>query len=154
VNGRNMGLLFKLAEEWLTKAQIELKHTLTLAVVKELLTEVEQFLWASHEMDPVFSFSWAAQFVVSSPLSHGVLMLRCSDSNFQNWSFYIPKLVDPAGLVLESGAKARALGLHVIAKLRDYADAEQVFWIHQPATTFLKCPKRVLFQFLCRKHML
>jgi hypothetical protein len=31
VNGRNMGLLFKLAEEWLTKAQIELKHTLTLA---------------------------------------------------------------------------------------------------------------------------
>jgi hypothetical protein len=35
-----MGLLFKLAEEWLTRAQIELKHTLTLAVVKELLTEV------------------------------------------------------------------------------------------------------------------
>jgi hypothetical protein len=35
-----MGLLFKLAKEWLTKAQIELKHTLTLAVVKEqLLTE-------------------------------------------------------------------------------------------------------------------
>jgi len=34
-----MGLLFKLAEEWLTKAQIELKHTLTLAVVKELLTK-------------------------------------------------------------------------------------------------------------------
>jgi hypothetical protein len=31
-----MGLLFKLAKEWLTKAQIELKHTLTLAVVKEL----------------------------------------------------------------------------------------------------------------------
>jgi hypothetical protein len=72
-----MGLLFKLAEEWLTNAQIELKHTLTLAVVKELLTEVEQFLWAGHEMDPVFSFSWAAQFVVSPPLSHGVLMLRC-----------------------------------------------------------------------------
>jgi hypothetical protein len=64
-----MGLLFKLAEEWITKAQIELKHTPTLAVVKELLTEVE--------MDPVFSFSWAAQFVVSLPLSHGVLMLRC-----------------------------------------------------------------------------
>jgi hypothetical protein len=40
-----MGLLFELAEEWLTKARIELKHTLTLAVVKELLTEVEQFLW-------------------------------------------------------------------------------------------------------------
>ncbi|CAK9256342.1 unnamed protein product [Sphagnum jensenii] len=53
VNGRNMGLLFELAEEWLTKARIELKHTLTLAVVKELLTEVEQFLWAGHEMDPV-----------------------------------------------------------------------------------------------------
>ncbi|KAH9537396.1 hypothetical protein CY35_16G051500 [Sphagnum magellanicum] len=53
VNGRNMGLLFKLAEEWLTKAQIELKHTHTLAVVKELLTEVEQFLWVGHEMDPV-----------------------------------------------------------------------------------------------------
>jgi hypothetical protein len=97
VNGRNMGLLFKLAEEWLTKAQIELKHTLTLAVVKELLTEVEQFLWAGpgHEMDPVFSFSWAAQFVVSPPLSHGVLILSCWDSNFQNWSFCIPKLVDP-----------------------------------------------------------
>ncbi|CAK9261829.1 unnamed protein product [Sphagnum jensenii] len=30
-----------------------------------------------------------------------------------------------AGLVLASGAKARALGLHVIAKLRGYADAEQ-----------------------------
>jgi acetyl-CoA acetyltransferase len=41
-----------------------------------------------------------------------------------------------AGPVLASGAKARALGLHVIAKLRGYADAEQVFWIHQPATTF------------------
>jgi hypothetical protein len=52
-------------------------------------------LWAGHEMDPVFSFSWAAQFVVSPPLSHGVLMLRCWDSNFQNWSFCIPKLVDP-----------------------------------------------------------
>jgi hypothetical protein len=39
VNGRNTGLLFKLAEEWLTKAQIELKQILTLAVVKELLTE-------------------------------------------------------------------------------------------------------------------
>jgi hypothetical protein len=54
-----MGLLFKLVEEWLTKAQIELKHTLTLAVVKELLTEVEQFLWVGpgHEMDPIFSFS-------------------------------------------------------------------------------------------------
>jgi len=51
-----MGLLFELAEEWLTKAQIELKHTLTFVVVKELLTEVEQFLWASHEMDPVCSF--------------------------------------------------------------------------------------------------
>jgi hypothetical protein len=38
VNGRNMGLLFKLAKERLTKAQFELKHTLTLAVVKELLT--------------------------------------------------------------------------------------------------------------------
>jgi hypothetical protein len=38
--------------------------------VKELLTEVEQFLWASHEMDPICSFSWAAQFVVSPPLSH------------------------------------------------------------------------------------
>jgi hypothetical protein len=57
VNGRNMGLLFKLVEEWLTKAQIELKHTLTLVVVKELLTEVEQFLWVGHEMDLVFSFS-------------------------------------------------------------------------------------------------
>ncbi len=34
-----MGLLFKLVEEWLTKAQIELKRTLTLAIVKELLTE-------------------------------------------------------------------------------------------------------------------
>jgi len=43
VNGRNMGLFFKLAKEWFTKAQIELKHTLTLAIVKELLTEVEQF---------------------------------------------------------------------------------------------------------------
>jgi acetyl-CoA C-acetyltransferase len=32
-----------------------------------------------------------------------------------------------AGLVLANGAKARALGLHVIAKLRGYADAEQVF---------------------------
>ncbi len=54
-----MGLLFKLAEEWLTKAQIELKQILTLAVVKELLTEVEveQFLWVGHEMDPVCSFS-------------------------------------------------------------------------------------------------
>ncbi len=54
-----MGLLFKLVEEWLTKPQIELKHTLTLAVVKELLTEVEQFLWVGpgHEMDPIFSFS-------------------------------------------------------------------------------------------------
>jgi hypothetical protein len=52
-----MGLLFKLAKEWLTKAQIELKHTLTLAVMKELLTEVEQFLWAGHEMDPICSFS-------------------------------------------------------------------------------------------------
>ncbi|KAH9565425.1 hypothetical protein CY35_04G078000 [Sphagnum magellanicum] len=60
VNGRNMGLLFKLAEEWLTKAQIELKHTLTLAVVKELLTEVEQFLWAGHEMDPVVERTLAA----------------------------------------------------------------------------------------------
>jgi hypothetical protein len=42
-----MGLLFKLAQEWLTKAQIELKHTLTLAVVKELLTEdtVKQLVW-------------------------------------------------------------------------------------------------------------
>jgi acetyl-CoA C-acetyltransferase len=40
------------------------------------------------------------------------------------------------GLVLASGAKARALGLHVIAKLRGYVDAEQVFWIHQPAITF------------------
>jgi hypothetical protein len=59
VNGRNMGLLFKLAKEWLTKAQIELRHTLTLAVVKELFTEVEQFLWVGpgHEMDLVFSFS-------------------------------------------------------------------------------------------------
>ncbi len=75
--GRNMGLLFKLAEERLTKAQIELKHTFTLAVVKKLLTEVEQFLWAGHEMDPTFSFTWAAQFVVSPPLSHGVLMLTC-----------------------------------------------------------------------------
>jgi hypothetical protein len=55
------------------------------------------------------------------------------------------------GLVLASGAKARALRLHVIAKLRGYADAEQVLWIHQPATTFLKCPRRVLFQFLCRQ---
>jgi hypothetical protein len=90
-----MGLLFKLAEKRLTKAQIELKHTLTLVVVKELLTEVEQFLWAGQEMDPVFSFSWAAQFVISPPLSHGVLMLTCWDSNFQNWSFSIPKLVDP-----------------------------------------------------------
>jgi len=43
-----MGLLFKLAEERLTKAQIELKHTFTLAVVKELLTKIEQFLWAGH----------------------------------------------------------------------------------------------------------
>jgi hypothetical protein len=51
-----MGFLFKLAEERLTKAQIELKHILTLVAVKELLTEVEQFLWV-HEMDPVFSFS-------------------------------------------------------------------------------------------------
>jgi hypothetical protein len=59
-----------------------------------------------------------------------------------------------AGLVLASGAKARALGLHVIAKLQVYADAEQVFWIHQPATTFLKCPRRVLFQFLCCQLML
>jgi len=41
-----MGLLFKLAEKRLTKAQFELKHTLTLVVVKKLLTEVEQFLWA------------------------------------------------------------------------------------------------------------
>jgi acetyl-CoA acetyltransferase len=41
-----------------------------------------------------------------------------------------------AALVLVSGAKARALGLHVIAKLRGYADAAQVCWIHQPATTF------------------
>jgi acetyl-CoA C-acetyltransferase len=41
-----------------------------------------------------------------------------------------------AGLVLANGAKARVLGLHVIAKLRGYADAAQVFWIHQPATTF------------------
>jgi hypothetical protein len=57
VNGRNMGLLFKLAEEWLTKAQIELKQILTLAVVREVLTEVEQFLWVGHEMDPVCSFS-------------------------------------------------------------------------------------------------
>ncbi|CAK9253274.1 unnamed protein product [Sphagnum jensenii] len=57
VNGKNMGLLFELAEEWLTKARIELKRTLTSAVVKELLTEVEQFLWAGHEMDPVCSFS-------------------------------------------------------------------------------------------------
>jgi len=31
------------------------------------------------------------------------------------------------GLVLARGAKARALGFHVIAKLRGYADAEQVF---------------------------
>jgi len=46
-----------------------------------------------------------------------------------------------AGLVLASGAKARALGLHVIAKLRGYADAEQVFWIHQPATTLKNAPK-------------
>jgi hypothetical protein len=68
-----MALLFKLAEEWLTKAQVQLKHTLTLAVVKELLTEVEQFLWAGHEMDTVCSFSSAAQFVVSPPLSHGPL---------------------------------------------------------------------------------
>jgi acetyl-CoA C-acetyltransferase len=30
-----------------------------------------------------------------------------------------------AALVLTSGAKARALGLHVIAKLRGYADAAQ-----------------------------
>jgi hypothetical protein len=90
-----MGLLFKLAEERLTKAQIELKYTLTLAVVKEMLTKVEQFLWAGHEMDPVFSFSWAAQFVISPPLSRGVLMLTCWDSNFQNWSFSILKLVDP-----------------------------------------------------------
>jgi hypothetical protein len=28
-----MGLLFKLAEEWLTKAQIELKHTLTVGAM-------------------------------------------------------------------------------------------------------------------------
>jgi hypothetical protein len=35
-----MGLLLELAEDWLTKARIESKHTLTLAVVKELLTEV------------------------------------------------------------------------------------------------------------------
>jgi hypothetical protein len=55
-----------------------------MAVVKELLTKVEQFLWASHEMDPIFFFSWATQFVVSPPLSHGVLMLTCWDSNFQN----------------------------------------------------------------------
>jgi hypothetical protein len=41
-----MGLLFKLAKEWLTKAQIELKHTLTLAVVKELLTkDVVKLVW-------------------------------------------------------------------------------------------------------------
>jgi hypothetical protein len=46
VNGKNMGLLFKLAEEWLTKAQIESKHTLTLAVVKELLREdVVKLVW-------------------------------------------------------------------------------------------------------------
>jgi hypothetical protein len=79
-----MGLLFKLAEEWLTKAQIELKRTLTLAVVKELFKKVEQFLWAGpgHEMDPVVSFSWAAQFVVSPPLSHGVLMLSCLGFKF------------------------------------------------------------------------
>jgi len=48
-----------------------------------------------HEMDPIFSFSWATQFVVSPPLSHGVLMLMCWDSNFLNWSFCIPKWVDP-----------------------------------------------------------
>jgi hypothetical protein len=31
--------------------------------VKELLTELEQFLWVGpgHEMDLIFSFSWAAQ---------------------------------------------------------------------------------------------
>jgi len=58
------------------------------------------------------------------------------------------------GLVLASGAKARGLGLHVIAKLRGYADADQVCWIHQPATTFKKCPRRVLFQFLCHQLML
>jgi acetyl-CoA acetyltransferase len=40
------------------------------------------------------------------------------------------------GMVLASGAKARALGLHVIAKLQGYADANQVYWIHQLATTF------------------
>jgi hypothetical protein len=40
------------------------------------------------------------------------------------------------GLVLANGAKAKALRLHVIAKLWDYVDVEQVFWIHQPTTTF------------------
>jgi hypothetical protein len=64
MNGRKVGLS-ELAKEWLTKAQIELKQTPTLAAVKELLTEVEQFLWAGHEMDPVCSFSSADGYVVS-----------------------------------------------------------------------------------------
>jgi hypothetical protein len=63
-NGRKVGLS-ELAKEWLTKAQIELKQTPTLAAVKELLTQVEQFLWAGHEMDPVCSFSSATGYVVS-----------------------------------------------------------------------------------------
>jgi hypothetical protein len=41
------------------------ERTPTLAAVKELLTEVEQFWWAGHEMDPVCSFSSAAGYVVS-----------------------------------------------------------------------------------------
>jgi hypothetical protein len=64
MNGRKVGLS-ELAKEWLTKAQIQLKQTPTLAAVKELLTEVEQFLWAGHEMDPVCSLSSAAGYVVS-----------------------------------------------------------------------------------------
>ncbi|KAH9542222.1 hypothetical protein CY35_14G104900 [Sphagnum magellanicum] len=44
------------------------------------------------------------------------------------------------GLVLASGAKARGLGLHVIAKLRGYADADQApeLFTMSPALAILK----------------
>jgi hypothetical protein len=54
---KEYGFVVRTGRRMAYKARIELKHTFTLAVVKELLTEVEQFLWAGHEMDPVCSFS-------------------------------------------------------------------------------------------------